>query len=38
VCFSYLGRDFYNFLAEKDVVNFKLQLIKYLIGFTVGEA
>ncbi len=31
------GRDFFNALSEKDVVGFKMQLIKYLIGFCFGE-
>lgn len=38
VTFNYLGRDFFNALSEKDVEGFKLQLIKYLIGFCFGEA
>lgn len=37
VTFNYLGRDFFNALSEKDVVGFKMQLIKYLIGFCFGE-
>jgi hypothetical protein len=36
VWFNFLGRDFYNALAEKDVDGFKLQLIKYLCGFVLG--
>jgi hypothetical protein len=38
VTFNYLGRDFFNALSEKDVDGFKLQLIKYLIGFCLGES
>jgi hypothetical protein len=38
VTFNYLGRDFFNALSEKDVEGFKLQLIKYLCGFVLGEA
>lgn len=36
VWFNFLGRDFYNALAERDVEGFKLQLIKYLVGFVLG--
>lgn len=36
VVFSFLGRDFYNALSERDVAAFKLQLIKYLVGFVLG--
>lgn len=38
VTFNYLGRDFFNALSEKDVDGFKLQLIKYLMGFCFGES
>jgi len=37
VTFNYLGRDFFNALSEKDVDGFKLQLVKYLIGFCFGK-
>jgi len=36
VVFSFLGRDFYNALSERDVAAFKMQLIKYLVGFVLG--
>ena len=36
VLFNFLGRDFFNYLSEKDVVNFYLQLQKYLVGFAIG--
>jgi len=34
--FSFLGRDFYNALSERDVAAFTMQLIKYLVGFVLG--
>jgi hypothetical protein len=37
VTFNYLNRDFFNALAEKDVDQFQLQLVKYLIAFAFGE-
>eukprot|EP00873_Tetraselmis_striata_P019548 jgi/Tetstr1/439812/TSEL_028224.t1 len=36
VLFNFLGRDFFNYLSEKDVENFTLQLYRYLGGFVVG--
>lgn len=36
VWFNFLGRDFFNALAEKDVQLFQVQLVKYLTGFVVG--
>lgn len=36
VAFSFLGRDFYNALSEKDAAAFGQQLLKYLGGFVVG--
>ncbi|CAM6120220.1 unnamed protein product [Calypogeia fissa] len=36
VSFSFLGRDFYNALANKDPPNFKRQLILYLLAFLGG--
>lgn len=36
VWFNFLGRDFFNALAEKDVQLFQVQLVKYLMGFVVG--
>lgn len=36
VVFSFLGRDFYNALSERDVEGFKLMIIKYLAGFVLG--
>jgi len=36
VWFSYLGRDFFNFLSEKDVEGFYHQLRLYLVAITVG--
>jgi len=36
VWFSYLGRDFFNFLSEKDVEGFYHQLRLYLVAISVG--
>lgn len=36
VVFSYLGRDFYNALSERDVPGFRLMIIRYLAGFVLG--
>lgn len=36
VAFNFLGRDFFNALAEKNADEFQIQLIKYLCGFAVG--
>lgn len=36
VVFSYLGRDFYNALSERDVEGFNLMIIKYLAGIVLG--
>uniref|UniRef100_A0A1D1Z8Q0 ABC transporter D family member 2, chloroplastic n=2 Tax=Anthurium amnicola TaxID=1678845 RepID=A0A1D1Z8Q0_9ARAE len=36
VGFSFLGRDFYNALANKDQEQFTKQLLYYLVGFAVG--
>jgi ABC-type uncharacterized transport system fused permease/ATPase subunit len=36
VVFSFLGRDFYNALSERDVEGFKLMIVKYLAGFVLG--
>jgi ABC-type uncharacterized transport system fused permease/ATPase subunit len=36
VVFSFLGRDFYNALSERDVQGFKLMIVKYLAGFVLG--
>ncbi|XP_054817258.1 ABC transporter D family member 2, chloroplastic-like isoform X3 [Prosopis cineraria] len=36
VGFNFLGRDFYNALANKDQVQFKKQLLYYLGGFAGG--
>jgi ABC-type uncharacterized transport system fused permease/ATPase subunit len=36
VVFSFLGRDFYNALSERDVEGFKLMIVKYLAGFALG--
>ncbi|XP_021715844.1 ABC transporter D family member 2, chloroplastic-like [Chenopodium quinoa] len=36
VAFSFLGRDFYNALANKDQDQFMKQLLYYLGGFSVG--
>uniref|UniRef100_A0A061S1P2 Abc transporter d family member chloroplastic-like n=1 Tax=Tetraselmis sp. GSL018 TaxID=582737 RepID=A0A061S1P2_9CHLO len=36
VLFNFLGRDFFNYLSEKDIENFYSQLYKYLGGFAVG--
>ena len=36
VLFNFLGRDFFNYLSEKDVANFYLQLQKYLAAFAIG--
>jgi ABC-type uncharacterized transport system fused permease/ATPase subunit len=36
VWFNFLGRDFFNALAEKDVQLYQVQLVKYLTGFVVG--
>lgn len=36
VLFNFLGRDFFNYLSEKDVENFTMQLYRYLGGFVVG--
>jgi ABC-type uncharacterized transport system fused permease/ATPase subunit len=36
VVFSFLGRDFYNALSERDVDGFKLMIVKYLAGFVLG--
>lgn len=36
VVFSFLGRDFFNALSQKDEAQFYAQLAKYLGGFAVG--
>lgn len=36
VCFNFLGRDFYNALANKDQEQFTKQLLYYLFGFATG--
>lgn len=36
VLFNFLGRDFFNALAEKDADRFARQLVAYLGGFAVG--
>eukprot|EP00192_Tetraselmis_astigmatica_P006529 CAMPEP_0117691206 /NCGR_PEP_ID=MMETSP0804-20121206/25573_1 /TAXON_ID=1074897 /ORGANISM="Tetraselmis astigmatica, Strain CCMP880" /LENGTH=763 /DNA_ID=CAMNT_0005504377 /DNA_START=177 /DNA_END=2469 /DNA_ORIENTATION=- len=36
VLFNFLGRDFFNYLSEKDVENFTLQIYKYFGAFVVG--
>ena len=36
VWFSYLGRDFFNFLSEKDVASFYNQLRLYVVAISVG--
>ncbi|MQL82870.1 hypothetical protein Taro_015345 [Colocasia esculenta] len=36
VGFNFLGRDFYNALANKDQEQFTKQLLYYLVGFAVG--
>ncbi|KAF8071082.1 ABCC2 [Scenedesmus sp. PABB004] len=36
VAFSYLGRDFFNALSERDAPGFQAALLKYLGGFVVG--
>ncbi|GFQ06000.1 ABC transporter d family member 2 chloroplastic [Phtheirospermum japonicum] len=36
VGFNFLGRDFYNALANKDQEQFKMQLLYYLASFTGG--
>jgi ABC-type uncharacterized transport system fused permease/ATPase subunit len=36
VWFNFVGRDFFNALAEKDVDLFKLMIIKYLFSFVAG--
>jgi ABC-type uncharacterized transport system fused permease/ATPase subunit len=36
VWFNFLGRDFYNYLSEKNIDAFNMQLVKYLASFGVG--
>lgn len=36
VWFNFVGRDFFNALAEKDEPLFKLMLVKYLVSFVAG--
>ncbi|XP_022856883.1 ABC transporter D family member 2, chloroplastic-like isoform X1 [Olea europaea var. sylvestris] len=36
VTFNFLGRDFYNALADKDQARFTTQLLYYLVGFAGG--
>jgi ABC-type uncharacterized transport system fused permease/ATPase subunit len=36
VWFNFVGRNFFNALAEKDVDLFKLMIIKYLFSFVAG--
>lgn len=34
--FNFLGRDFYNYLSDKNIDAFNMQLVKYLASFGVG--
>jgi hypothetical protein len=36
VWFNFVGRDFFNALAEKDEPLFKLMLVKYLVSFVAA--
>ena len=36
VAFSFLGRDFYNALSEKDVERFYKQIVKWLVALSLG--
>jgi ABC-type uncharacterized transport system fused permease/ATPase subunit len=36
VAFSFLGRDFFNALTDRDVDAFQRQLLLYLGGFALG--
>jgi hypothetical protein len=36
VIFSFLGRDFFNALAERDAPAFQAGLLRYLAGFVLG--